>query len=202
VGIWLSEYLKKKGISPDQTYLVGHSWGSYAAYQTASDLGHVQGIVALDPARTGVGYDVGAIDFAGVSDMSWAFYATGPFGSPQLSATADESFTLATTTAADPFSLHSFAVDWFETLIGEFVPAEPEWAALFSLVRFETGMISDEWAFDRYRDETSVPPSEMTFEGIFEVTTPTIGDPSTWEITRFRYIDPMTELELSLDAPV
>jgi len=202
VGIWLTDFLQQKGISGVQTHLVGHSWGSYIAYQTGVDLGGVQGIIALDPARTGVGYDVNSIEFAGVSELSWAFYGTGPFGSPELSATADESFTLDLTTSPDPFSRHSFVVNWFETVIGEFVPAETDWAELFSLDRFDTGMTSDEWAFDRYRDETSNPPSATTFEGVFDVTTPIVTDPSTWEITQFRYIDQMSDLEVILDVPV
>lgn len=202
VGIWLSEYLKQKGISSDQTYLVGHSWGSYVAYQSGADMGDVQGIIALDPARTGVGYDVGSINFASVSDLSWAFYGTGLFGSPELSATADESFTLDLTTSPDPFSRHSYVVDWFDTLIGQFVPAQMDWSNLFSLERFDAGMVSDQWAFDLYRDETSNPPSAMTFEGVFDVITPTLDDPSTWDITQLRYIDQMTNMEVTLTAPV
>lgn len=203
VGTWLAEALARKGIAADQTFLVGHSWGSYVAYETAEELEGAKGIVALDPARTGTGYDVGGIDFAEVSDLSWAFYATDPLGSVPLSGTADEAFLFEYVDAnPDVARRHRYAVELFEELVGEVVPASSDWEELFSLQRLVTSTLSTEWSADQYRDESTTPASAFVFEGVFEVSVPNPAVLSSWGIERFRFVDAVTLVEEVLDAPV
>lgn len=76
--------------------LAGHSWGSYVAARIAAPerSGSVNALVAMDPAFAGVGFPAGSINFAAVSRISWAIYGNGIYGSAELAATADESFSI------------------------------------------------------------------------------------------------------------
>lgn len=199
VGVWLAEYLKQKGISADQTYLIGHSWGSYVAYETAEQFGTVRGIIALDPARTGYGYPLAEIDFAEVSSLSWAFDSAGPLGSESLAATADESFTLRFDVGnPDVFSKHQFVVSLFEELIGTLVPGVSAWDSLFSLQRFVTPTPAP-WKPDQYENHLT-PSSPLIFEGVFKVNPIPLTASREWILEEFQYVDAVTELTVVLDA--
>lgn len=140
VAQWVADVLKRLGVAQSQTYLVGHSWGSYVAHDIAADagapdrivqprregdtLGHVGGIVALDPAREGWGYGLlggGVVDFGAVSARSWAFYGDGEFGSASLAGTADESFIVSyqggLTGVLNAGAKHSAPVKLFTSLV-------------------------------------------------------------------------------------
>lgn len=87
--------LTSLGISAHQLFLVGHSWGSFVAYEIANRFGEVGGIVALDPASGAAGgYVQSQVDFKEVSKVSWAFYGGGTYGSAPLSGKADTAVTM------------------------------------------------------------------------------------------------------------
>ncbi|MFB8798735.1 MAG: alpha/beta fold hydrolase [Microcoleus sp.] len=81
-------------IDPSNINLVGHSLGSYVAWQTAKDLGGVNKLIALDPAATtNGGYQEGNVNFSDYSKWAWAFYGSA-LGNFDRAYTADESFYL------------------------------------------------------------------------------------------------------------
>jgi pimeloyl-ACP methyl ester carboxylesterase len=98
VARWVESVLETRlNIAADKLHLVGHSWGSYVAYETArlANNGKVKSLVALDPAWDppilGSWYDSSNLNFHSVSSHSWAFVADGTYGSPRLAKTALES---------------------------------------------------------------------------------------------------------------
>lgn len=115
VAEWTATELKEFGFTGSTLNLIGHSWGSYVAAETAQRIAYepdglrigVHTIVALDPAidadlgnlqLLGGAYDaegddngVAEIDFGRQSDFSWAFRSS-PLGSSKTANTADESF--------------------------------------------------------------------------------------------------------------
>lgn len=101
-GSWIepvADALKKKlsdewKIEPGNINLVGHSLGSYVAWQTAKDIGGVNNLIALDPAATtDGGYQEGNVNFSDYSKWAWAFYGSVA-GNFDRAYTADESFYL------------------------------------------------------------------------------------------------------------
>lgn len=100
VGYRTQEVLKGWGISKDRVSLVGHSWGSYVAYQFAkqtaaseSSKPRVKRLIALDPATEGTGgYWDSKTSFASHAERSWAFVAEGAYGSKDYAITAAEAF--------------------------------------------------------------------------------------------------------------
>lgn len=95
-GVWLAAQIRAMGITPrDRVNLVGHSWGTWVCYYAARSLGGVNSIIALDPAIRGIcsRTDYQSIDFASVSDNSWAFHSSG-LGSEDLTRTAHEAYSL------------------------------------------------------------------------------------------------------------
>ena len=98
VADWLSTTLDHLGLLPGNINLIGHSFGSYVAAETAANLGQVNTIIALDPARDLFPFSsyhpdsVGGINFAANSNYSWAFHdGEGlEFGNPNTPQTADE----------------------------------------------------------------------------------------------------------------
>lgn len=89
-------------LAPRNIVLVGHSWGSYVAYDTAKRLersgqDRVKAIVALDPAKMASHYEYEKVNFKQVSSYSWAFYGSGLYGSDTLAKTAHEAFRMVYT---------------------------------------------------------------------------------------------------------
>ena len=102
VGEWAARTLTDLQIPFNLINLVGHSWGSYVAYEIGnfSD-GSVNALVALDPARdsrdipgtTGNSFDTSNVGFRSVSRYSWAFQ--GSFaGNEMTAATARATFAM------------------------------------------------------------------------------------------------------------
>jgi pimeloyl-ACP methyl ester carboxylesterase len=96
VAEWVSSVMVSLNIGSGDLILVGHSWGTFVAYDIANYIeGVSERIVALDPAGAALGrYHTDDVDFGSVSAFSWAFDGSGPFGSTNRSATARESFHL------------------------------------------------------------------------------------------------------------
>ena len=100
-GSWIepvAEAVKKKlsdewKIDSGNINLVGHSLGSYVAWQTAKDIGGVNNLIALDPAlTTSGGYpSEDQVNFSDYSKWAWAFYGSLA-GNPNRANTAEESF--------------------------------------------------------------------------------------------------------------
>ncbi len=79
-------------IEPGNINLVGHSLGSYVAWQTAKDIGGINNLIALDPAATtNGGYQESNVNFSDYSKWAWAFYGSAA-GNYDRAYTADESF--------------------------------------------------------------------------------------------------------------
>ena len=76
--------------------VVGHSWGSYVAFEMGKVTKPLGRLIALDPATTGTGgYIDSAIKFTSVAVRSWAFVsAWGLYGHEGKAATAAESFVI------------------------------------------------------------------------------------------------------------
>jgi pimeloyl-ACP methyl ester carboxylesterase len=98
---WIStvaDWTKKKlvdewKILPENINFAGHSLGSYLAWETAKDIGGVNNLIALDPARTtNGGYpSEDKVNFSDYSKWAWAFYGSEA-GNSDRASTAEESF--------------------------------------------------------------------------------------------------------------
>ncbi|GEM_PF-6139619 len=103
VGEWAANKLLKWGISRENINVVGHSLGSYVAWEIAKNIpGGAHHLIALDPAATtdplpdstfrgNDPYDIGLVNFANNSDWAWAFYGSA-LGNDRAAQTAEESF--------------------------------------------------------------------------------------------------------------
>lgn len=186
VGEWTKTTLVSLGVTSDKLDLVGHSWGTYVAYEIANRVpGTNEVIVALDPAAAAVDYDYTAVNFAAVSRRAWAFYGDGLFGSADLAKTADEAFLLEYDSGSwfgvDPFTAHAAPVRLFESLVlRNNQGAAPTRASLFNLSRLETP-VTRPWMVNGY---------DGGFEGVFTVkdvnNNGSYGDAWT-EVTAFHY---------------
>ena len=93
---WVVNQLLALGFSADNVNVVGHSWGAYFANKLAQKLGHVDTLIALDPARYvpvlsevfGSRFDTSTINFANYSNRSLALLSSN-FGDKSLVKTAD-----------------------------------------------------------------------------------------------------------------
>jgi len=199
VADWASGVLKNLGITGSNLDLVGHSWGSYIAYEMSARIGGVQSIVALDPAQAGWEYDYGAINFAAYSNSAWAFYGLGEFGSIPLSATADEAFTVSWANedgVYGPWDAHAAPRLIFYDIVAannvanaDGVIATP--ASLFALDRLlAQPSVLGPWTLNQYSsvsltDFFSVQP---VFEGRFSLRDP--NHDGFWEaVDSFRYVN-------------
>jgi pimeloyl-ACP methyl ester carboxylesterase len=99
VGAWTTNQLRASGFDGEKLkniYLIGHSWGSFVAYEIAKHTGaKVGGIIALDPAADsallGGHYDTSQVDFSFYAEKSYAFHSS-MFGNRELALTATQSF--------------------------------------------------------------------------------------------------------------
>jgi len=101
IGKRLSSLLSQWQMPNATTSVIGHSWGSYAAFEYGKS-GKAARIVALDPATLGTGdYEETKVNFSSSATRSWAFFTDGGlFGSSLLTGTAHEGFVLRPTPSA------------------------------------------------------------------------------------------------------
>ncbi|MEK6372553.1 MAG: CARDB domain-containing protein, partial [Acidobacteriota bacterium] len=107
VGEWAAKTLFGYGFRGSNLNLIGHSWGSYVADELAELMPFdstpgspykVNSIVALDPGADdplNASYNVnvvGTVDFARVSNCSWAFHTSRDLGNEYTPTTASEAF--------------------------------------------------------------------------------------------------------------
>ncbi len=186
VGHWTESTLVSMGVTSAKLDLVGHSWGTYVAYEVAHDMpGGAQAIVALDPAAAALEYNYAAVNFAAVSKNSWAFYGDGLFGSAELARTAKQAFLLQYDTSSwfgvDPFAAHEAPVQLFETLVRRNnQPGAPLRASLFSLYSLENN-VPGPWL---------ARAEQGGFDGVF--TLKDVNNNNQWgdtwsEVESFRY---------------
>ncbi len=188
VGSWAASTLATLGVTSSKLDLVGHSWGTYVAYEIARDVpGHQDLIVALDPAAAAVDYNYSAVNFAAVSRNSWAFYGNGLFGSADLAKTAREAFLLSYDTTSwvgvDALAAHEAPVSLFQSLVlRNNQGGAPLRASLFSLARLENPIL-DPWVAN---------PSQGGFDGVFTLRDSNNNNlwGDTWtEVESFRYLN-------------
>jgi pimeloyl-ACP methyl ester carboxylesterase len=123
---WIStvaDWTKKKlvdewKISPENINFAGHSLGSYLAWETAKDIGGVNKLIALDPARTtNGGYpSEDKVNFSNYSKWSWAFYGS-LLGNYDRANTAEESFQFHFPSLINPIDKHGAVVTAFADTI-------------------------------------------------------------------------------------
>ncbi|MBU0458067.1 hypothetical protein KJ652_06560 [Patescibacteria group bacterium] len=94
-GIWTANQLKAAGFEGNNINIVGHSWGTYVGYAMAENIGQVNLIVALDPAKDshllGSTFDEASVRFSDVTNNSYAFHSSH-FGNQDRALSADYSF--------------------------------------------------------------------------------------------------------------
>jgi pimeloyl-ACP methyl ester carboxylesterase len=207
VASWATEILTNVlSIASSNLLLVGHSWGSFVAYEIADLMtGGARAIVALDPASGATGgYEEGQVDFSSVSDTSWAFYGDGPFGSDVRSATADEAVVLSYAGSGPPFtfeghkSMHRAPRNVFETLVRD--DGRHQISSLFSLERLEAGG-SGPWRLNQLRDTFGI--NRQVFESRLQISN--VDNDGEWgeswsEIVDLEYVDAVTGSVQLIDA--
>jgi pimeloyl-ACP methyl ester carboxylesterase len=171
VATWANGQLDSLGIK--SANLVGHSWGSYLAYEIADRTSYGNDrIIALDPAKTATGsYDGSSVNFKSVTTNSWAFFGGGFYGSANLSSTADVAIKLE---YQDPkySSLytyqpgngmqHSAPKLVFESLVNRNLKwwNAPSRASTFSMSNFTASSPRYPWSFNQYNG---------IFEGVIRI---------------------------------
>ena len=151
--------------------------------------------MALDPALAGTGgYPFTEVDFDSVSDIAWAFYGNGLYGSAALAATADEAFAIAPY-AGLPSALtdawlakHRAPVGLFTQIVEQNLSGHTSaaWASLFSPSRLLRN-IHGPWCYNAY-DSTGPAALAGSFEGVIQAALS--GDwntPGNWTFFNFRY---------------
>ncbi|HVW66715.1 MAG TPA: hypothetical protein VHA78_03195 [Candidatus Peribacteraceae bacterium] len=122
VGAAFNTLLQTWSITGANMNIAAHSWGTFVGYEIARHYKEengegVQAFVALDPAVDPpmTGYDASQINFAAVSNASWALHSS-IFGSDAEALTANETFEIRSD-ALNPVSAHGLAVTTFASLI-------------------------------------------------------------------------------------
>jgi len=172
VGEWANSQLASLGIHSSKLNLVGHSWGSYVAYEIAKrSSGGNDKIIALDPAKKASGYAYQSVNFGAVTKTAWAFYGDGLYGSSSLAATADVAIKLQYRNPVhsqlwnyDPSwgAKHSAPKHIFESLVNRNQSwwKAPSRASIFSLANFTSPTPRYPWSYNQYNG---------IFEGIIRV---------------------------------
>ena len=196
VADWATTVLSSVyGITGPQLRVVGHSWGSFVAYDIAENLPEgVRSLVALDPATAAGGnYEESAVDFSEVSALSWAFYGNGFFGSDNRAATADESFSVRYSDRdPDDGERHGAPVDVFELLVRH--AQEHRIGEFFALERLENALVGP-WREDQYTDNYGFPL--RAFEGEIEVRDAPVVDWDDIREFRYRRLDNGVQIEIA-----
>lgn len=168
VAAWAAQALTDYGFTGDHLNLVGYSWGAEVAAEISEDLGDVNSILAIDPARDypGGSYNPdapGEVDFQAHAAHSWAFFATSnfPFGSPISSSTADNAIVV---TGSDHFGIVSVVTSVLA------LPANSPIAAEFSLAALLTGIPLPTWQQDSYSPLGDLDLVEGTFDAVLMAT--------------------------------
>ncbi len=168
VAAWAAQALTEYGFAGQHLNLVGYSWGAEVAAEMSEDLGDVNSILAIDPARDypGGSYNPdapGEVDFQAHADHSWAFFATSsfPFGSPISASTAENTIVL---TGSDHFGIVSVVTSILA------LPANNPVAAEFSLVSLLTGAPMPTWQPDKYSSDGSLDIASGKFDAVIVAT--------------------------------
>jgi pimeloyl-ACP methyl ester carboxylesterase len=197
VANWAAGVATAIGFTNANLSLVGHSWGSYLAYEISARIPRgVHSLIALDPARAGGSvpwisatgvvddpfddYNESRVNFQLHSVVSWAFYGAGIYGSAALSATADQAFAInyAGRIGANPDSdaRHSAPLRLFENLLSTPTP----WSSYFTLSKLRdtaVGPGTDNTFTVGSSTDKSAPvplayenPTLPKFEGVFTMS--------------------------------
>jgi pimeloyl-ACP methyl ester carboxylesterase len=177
--------------------LVGHSWGSYVAYEIAErQAGEVQTIVALDPAQNAATqYPAGNVNFAASSVVAWSFFGDGLYGDAARAGTADAAFGIAYSGNPGIGERHSAPRRLFQRLLDD--SAQHRIGQMLSAERLEAGYGGGGWPW--------TPNGYATyFEGWF-----TLADANTdgeygeaWsDVTQLKYKIGSAEVLVSGNAP-
>lgn len=165
---WMDGWLSRLSISSSDTFIAGHSWGSYVAYETAKVReGKIGGIVALDPARSATGYPFNEVDFSSEAQQSWAFYGRGSFGSFPLAATAHQAFSICYRfgSLVDVSERHDAPIVLFESLLASNSPLSQQFRVA-NLVNMEQPVFFREDVMDSGCSEPN-DSGTHPFEGFF-----------------------------------
>jgi hypothetical protein len=100
VGAWGANQLRSLGFNGNNINVIGHSWGSYVAYEIGANMsGGVKSLVALDPAADSraigggqyKGFSDSDFKFSNVAGSSYAFHSSF-YGNGKKAKTAEYSF--------------------------------------------------------------------------------------------------------------
>lgn len=190
VAAWAAQALTDYGFSGSQLNLVGYSWGAEVAAEMSEVLGHVNSILAMDPARDypGGSYNPeapGEINLQAHASQSWAFFASAslPFGSPLVTTTADNAVVL---TGSDHFGVVSVVTSLLALPVDSLIAAE------FSLVGLLTGLPLPGWQPDSY---SSLGDLDV-LNGDFEAAV--LADVTGNAVSSLRYFDGTIEQTISV----
>ena len=168
VAAWAAQALTDYGFTGLQLNLVGYSWGADVAAELSEDLGDVNSVLAIDPARDypGGSYNPdlpGEVNFQAHAEHSWAFYATSsfPFGSPVQAGTSQHAVVL---TGSDHFGIVSVVTSILA------LPANNPIAADFSLAALLTGSPLPTWQPDSYSSMGSLDLVNGQFDAVLVAT--------------------------------
>lgn len=173
VGQWAARVLKAYGFAGDNINLIGHSWGSYVADELAEEMGGVDVIVGLDPARNTIGSnynvnDQNTIHFGAHSQYALTFNASG-FGNEVTPTTADEAFAVQFRFLAAPWDRHNWIKDLFTALLD----GNGAVSSMFRLQRLLEHRAGP-WKPDQYQaDDPNTPTllGDRLYEGILIAST-------------------------------
>lgn len=173
----LKPMLEKIRATRSRLNLIGHSWGTYMAYEIGRVFGGgnaVNRLVALDPAQAGSGYTTGSIHFGRNSSVAWALHSDYILGNATLAATADQAISvgrLSGGTLVKPFYTgHVNIVDVYSQMLRNNWPGTtPD---RISRIYSPRRMNSAPWQRNRYSVEghqVSIPGQSLPYEAVLTV---------------------------------
>jgi len=147
VGDEAAQVLARSGIDPTCTTFIGESFGNWVNARVASELGGVQGILALNPAHETGGY--APPDLRMCARRSCSFHTYSVFDTSLE--IADSEYFLETSAEASHFAQHIAGIDWLAARIerGDLSwlrmdhPLPPRRAGYFRAVATLEGEFSD-----------------------------------------------------------
>jgi formylglycine-generating enzyme required for sulfatase activity len=197
VAFWAAGKLVDYGFAGSDLNLIGHSWGGNMTAEIAElipysgpTVNKVNSIIALDPARNGVGFDYdpddltadnGAreTDFARNSRFSWAFHSSD-LGSGGTPPTAHETFAVDTGgTAGDRHT-------WVHDVFIDMLINPNQVSQRFTLARLLDQSVGSRtlgpWDPDRYEYSFGPDPLVGGYEALL---TTTVGGQSPYSLTYY-----------------